>query len=86
MNPTQPTFTHHRAGKTQCDRILELLQERIGQPVPMPELARVGAGSPNGFCMVHSRVADLRKQGHTIGQHGERKDGVNLSFYTLRQA
>lgn len=67
---------------SQCDRILELLKDRAGKPVPMPELSRVGSGKVGGFCMVHSRVADLRKRGHVIEQSQEWVNGSCHSFYT----
>jgi hypothetical protein len=63
----------HRAsggGDTQADRILARLRETPGEWVPMPELARIGSGKLHGYCMVHSRVADLRKRGHDIEQRG----------------
>jgi hypothetical protein len=49
----------------------------------MPTLARVGAGSPDGFCIVHSRISDLREKGHRIEHRGEWHHGRCLSFYRL---
>lgn len=82
-NARQLEFQQGPRKQSQCDRILEHLQARAGQPVPMPELARVGTGKPHGFCMVHSRIADLRARGHVIDQTQERVGGQYHSFYTL---
>jgi hypothetical protein len=79
----QETFKRIKAGKSQCERILLALQASPNQFVAMPILARLGAGSQHGFCMVHSRVADLRKAGHQIVQLGERRGDKNLSCYKL---
>ena len=78
---TQLEFTSAKA--TQSDRILLMLQSRRGEWVDMPCLARVGADNDHGFCMVHSRVADLRKRGHTIEHRNERVGGRCHSFYRL---
>lgn len=53
---------------SQTARILIRLRQTPGEWVPMPELARIGSGKPNGFCMVHSRIADLRRAGYEIEQ------------------
>lgn len=84
MNQTAYIATH--AGRTQNERVLHCLQENVGSWVAMPVLARAGSGSAGGFCMVHSRVADLRKAGHTIQQMSERKEGQTHSFYRLTPA
>lgn len=76
----QRLFTARGGGGSQADRILARLQTAAGAWVPMPELAAVGSGSPHGFCMVHSRVADLRKRGLTIEQRvppGARREGAS---------
>lgn len=81
----QTAFTATNAGRTQNERVLHCLQENAGSWVAMPVLARAGSGSAGGFCMVHSRVADLRKAGHTIQQMSERKAGQTHSFYRLTE-
>ncbi len=71
--------------QTQNERIYQALKKRPGRPVPMPLLSRIGSGVRNGFCMVHSRIADLRRDwGCDIEHTQERKDGKHLSFYTLK--
>lgn len=74
------------AGASQCDRILARLREARGAEVPMPELARIGAGNADGFCMVHSRIADLRRLGHDIPPaRVKRSAGRMHSFYRLKE-
>jgi hypothetical protein len=51
--------------------------------VPMPTLAKSGSGSDDGFCMVHSRIADLRADGYVIEQRSEREGRKTKSFYRL---
>lgn len=46
---------------TQCDRILAVLSEHHGEWVEMPALA-----AASGAYAVHSRVSDLRADGHVI--------------------
>ena len=79
----QSTFQATSAGRTQNERVLHCLQEHAPSWVAMPVLARAGSGTEHGFCMVHSRVADLRKAGHTIEQMSERKGGQTHSSYRL---
>lgn len=79
---TQATFELTRAGASQNELIEVALRLRVGEWVAMPWLARVGSGN-DGFCMVHSRIADLRKRGLVIEQRSERKDGKVHSFYRL---
>lgn len=83
MNTTQAEFTFRRGGRTQGERILEALEARRGEWIPMPELAAAGSGTPGGFCMVHSRVADLRRAGHVIGHRNEWVDRQCHSYYRL---
>jgi hypothetical protein len=47
--------------ETQCELILARLEKARGRWVMMPELSRV-----SGSYVVHSRIADLRAQGHPI--------------------
>ncbi len=80
LKPIRINMTH--PSPSQCARILELLQRRAGQPVPMPEL-----GEASKSRNVHSRISNLRKlgekQGFTIKQHSVH-EGRNIhSFYTL---
>lgn len=71
----------HPGGKTQCERIWSRLLQTPNEPVPMPELARAGAANAFGFCMVHSRVAELRKRRGALIEHTQ-EGGAH--FYTLR--
>ena len=79
----QQQYQRIKAGKTQNERVLLALQAWPNQWVAMPILARCGSGSIHGFCMVHSRVADLRKQGHQIEQMSDRRGMKNISCYKL---
>jgi len=80
----QAEFEKAAAGKTQNDRVLARLLQANGDEVPMPELAHAGAANDHGFCMVHSRIADLRKRGHCIPPARVAKaDGQMHSFYRL---
>lgn len=83
MNSTLTSHPSTAEGLSQCDLIHAHFTLHQGDWVPMPELARVGAGSDAGFCMVHSRVADLRKRGLSIDQRSERRGGKTHSFYRL---
>jgi len=80
MNATQQEFKATGAGASQCDKILARLKETPGEWVPMPELYRV-----SGAMAVHSRIADLRGLGFTIGHRNERREGSRAthSFYRL---
>jgi hypothetical protein len=69
---------------SQTARIRGLLQASPGEWVSMPDLAVAGSGKSGGFCMVHSRIADLRKLGLTIENKTERdEDGTCMSYYRL---
>ena len=64
---------------TQEEKILEFLQARAGEFVPMPHLWAI-----SGSMAVHSRVAALRKRGCNISNKIERApDGTKHSFYAL---
>lgn len=64
---------------TQEDRILDFLQKRQGEWVPMPLLWSI-SGSMN----IHSRVSSLRKRGVRILNKIERApDGTKHSYYQL---
>jgi biotin operon repressor len=77
---TQLEFQLRGNGASQCDRILDALQDARGDWVSMPELARV-----SGAYAVHSRVADLRARGFHVEHRSERgEDGRTIhSFYRL---
>jgi hypothetical protein len=79
----QQQFQRIKAGKSQNERVLLCLQEHANQWVAMPLLARIGSGKPKGFCMVHSRVADLRKRGYVIQQSDKREGHQIHSAYKL---
>lgn len=75
-----PMTTHPSpsTGDSQCQRILTLLQERLGEWVAMPELVRA-----SGSYVVHSRIADLRARGHRVEHRNERKGRMVHSSYRL---
>jgi hypothetical protein len=75
---TQPEHAATGAGLSQCARILAALESKRGQWVPMPDLACVA----QGFA-VHSRIAELRKQGHRIEAMQERQGRKVWSYYRL---
>ena len=79
MNALQAQFEVDGGAASQNDKILDYLQERLGQEVSMYQLYLV-----SGSMAVHSRIADLRKRGVRIANRTERqKDGTRHSFYTL---
>lgn len=61
MPSDQLQFAAEQSGKTQEQILLEYLQARPDQWIPMPELVRVCGGYA-----VHSRISGLRKAGHDI--------------------
>ncbi len=66
---------------TQESKILDFLQTRVGEWVPMPQLWAI-----SGAFACHSRVAALRKRGANIINKVERaKDGTRHSYYKLLQ-
>jgi hypothetical protein len=65
---------------SQCDKILSLLRDRRGVWVPITELH-----TASGSYVIHSRVSDLRKRGHSISQRNEWLHGQCHSFYKLNQ-
>ena len=81
---SQTEYTASGAGLSQCDRILAALEAAHGKEVSMVELAHAGSDAPGGWCMVHSRIADLRKRGHDIPAARLEKVGRQMhSFYKL---
>lgn len=62
---------------TQNEKILRLLVSQRGRWVPMPELA-----SAAGAYAVHSRISDLRREGHQIETRIE-GSRPKRSFYRL---
>lgn len=63
---------------SQNAAILALLRARAGQWVPMPELA-----AASGAYAVHSRIADLREDGHEIENQVDRSERPCRSSYRL---
>jgi hypothetical protein len=63
---------------SQCAIILTRLLDTPNEWVEMPELCRI-SDSLNA----HSRIADLRKRGHTIENKTETINGKKHSFYRL---
>lgn len=74
----QTTFKSERTGETQCQAILNHLEQHRGKWVAMPDLVRV-----SGAYAVHSRISDLRARGHHIVQRNERSGRTVKSFYLL---
>ncbi|MCX7723469.1 MAG: hypothetical protein N2379_10510 [Verrucomicrobiae bacterium] len=66
-------------------RILTRLKLTPNRWVNMPELARAGSGTEYGFCIVHSRISDLRRMGYVIEAHTARGAEVVLSWYRIRE-
>jgi hypothetical protein len=63
---------------TRTEIVLTKLREKAGDWLALPDLVAAGGGYA-----IHSRVADLRRQGHTVENKIERKDGEKHSFYRL---
>lgn len=74
MNQTE--FVKTGAGATQNEIVLRLLEMRRGDWVGLTELVEAGGGYA-----VHSRVADLRREGHVIENRTERKGRRRVSSY-----
>lgn len=81
MNATQRKFQAANGGASQCARIARALRRRAGQWVPMTLLWRV-----SGAFAVHSRIADLRKQGLAVAHKNEWRGRKVVSFYRLEGA
>lgn len=77
----QSLFTALGAGDTQNHKVARMLAERLGEWVPMPELA----AAMDGFA-VHSRISDLRRLGFTIEHRNEHHAGKIQSFYRLLES
>ena len=73
---TQLQFETDRAGASQCTRVLFYLQACYPSWASLPKLV-----AESGGYAVHSRVADLRKQGHTITNMVDRSTKPYKSFY-----
>jgi len=79
MNQLEIAFRAHNSGHSQKEKILKELSRVWGQWVEMPVLWRV-----SGAFAVHSRIADLRRDGYVIEHKNEwSEDGVCKSFYRL---
>jgi len=75
MTTTHPST---QAGTSQCGKILAALKSEIREWVAMPTLV-----SASGSFNVHSRISDLRKQGHQIEQVCVQRHNEKHSFYRL---
>jgi hypothetical protein len=76
---TQLEFSVSSGPRTQNGRLRELFLARPGEWLSMVEL-----GQAIGAWAVHSRVADLRRQGLAIENRIEvAADGKRLSYYRL---
>ena len=58
MSPVRDGLTRSEGGLSDCERVLALLRRRPGEWVA--DLYQWSG------CMVHSRVAELRRRGHQI--------------------
>jgi hypothetical protein len=67
----------------QGSRILDRLVQSPNTWILKGELARIAICLPNEDCTVHSRIADLRKEGHVIKNQKLHSEGVCHSFYKL---
>lgn len=65
-------------GRSQAEKILAELRRNAGHWVAMTDLWQV-----SGAFAVHSRCAQLRREGHMIDNRSERKGGKVHSFYRL---
>ena len=81
MNATQTKFRATNGGASQCERIQAALEKRAGEWVPMTDLWRI-----SGAFAVHSRIADLRKQGLAVAHKNEWRGRKVVSFYRLEGA
>ena len=63
--------------KTQRDRILNLLQSRPGQWIPLPEILDLG------IAQYSARVFELRREGHNIENRTERAGESRRSWFRL---
>lgn len=78
MNETQQEFTLAGAGIAQSNLILQHLVRNYDEWVPMTDLVRI-----SGAYAVHSRIAELRKRGHSIDNRVERSIKPYHSWYRL---
>ncbi len=65
-----------RSRITQRERILQLLQEREGQWVPLYEITALAA-------QYGARIKELRDAGHRIQNRTERRNGMVCSWFRL---
>jgi hypothetical protein len=68
----------HSMPPSQNALVLSYLDYRRGQWVPMPQLVEYGGGYA-----VHSRISDLRKDGHQIDNMVDRSARPYKSYYRL---
>ncbi|MFU8894030.1 MAG: hypothetical protein ACNA8L_10415 [Luteolibacter sp.] len=75
------THPSRPAGKSQAQTILECLQHHRGAWVSMLHLHQ-----QSGSMAVHSRISDLRKDGHPIEHKNEAVNRIVHSYYRLKPA
>ena len=75
---TQLQFEIDRPAKSQSSAVLKYLTACKGEWIEMPTL--VGY---SGAYAVHSRVSDLRREGHSITNMVDRSTKPYKSFYRL---
>ena len=69
---------------THCEAILTVLDRFKNEWVPLTELSRDTKHFSNTQCyVVHSRIADLRKRGHTIENKTVNVGQSKKSYYKL---
>lgn len=78
MTQLELDYRRHASGQTQKQKILRELLRMFGEWVEMPVLWRV-----SGAFAVHSRIADLRRDGFEIEHKNKWDDGICKSFYRL---
>lgn len=80
MNSSQMTFLAEGGAASQCERVLTLLKHHLNEWVGMPHLVEY-----SGSYVIHSRISDLRRQGHSIINRTEKDPatGNRLSYYKL---
>jgi len=72
------THTSKPKGASQCANIFQRLAQFQGKWISMLDLHRI-----SGSFVVHSRISDLRKSGHTIEHKNERINDKIHSYYKL---
>ncbi len=78
MNATQAEFQQTNTGSTQNAKVLAELKAMANQWVPMPHWYYM-----SGSMAIHSRINDLRQEGHIIEHKSTRSGRTVHSFYKL---